>query len=84
MVAELASRGYVVVTVDHTYEVAGVEFPGGRLEVQTLPAELRVAGQAARVADVRFVLDELGRLARGQNPDAEQRRLPRVSARSST
>ncbi len=78
MVAELASRGYVVVTVDHTYEVAGVEFPGGRLEVQTLPAEpYALLARSARVADVRFVLDELGRLVRGQNPDAEQRRLPR-------
>jgi len=78
MVAELASRGYVVVTVDHTYEAAGVEFPGGRLAVQTLPqGSYALLARSARVSDVRFVLDQLGRLARGQNPDAAQRRLPR-------
>ncbi|WP_433014077.1 alpha/beta hydrolase family protein [Kribbella sp. CA-294648] len=78
MVAELASRGYVVVTVDHTYEAAGVEFPGGRLAVQTLPqGSYALLAREARVADVRFVLDELYRLQRGQNPDAAQRRLPR-------
>lgn len=77
MVAELASRGYVVVTVDHTYEVAGVEFPGGRLEVQTLPSGsyARMA-RATRLADVRFVLAALGVLASGGNPDAGRRRLP--------
>ena len=76
-VAELASRGYVVVTVDHTYEVAGVEFPGNRIEVQTLPpAPYALLDRTARFDDLRFVLDALGRLARGENPDAEHRRLP--------
>src|SRR5262245_45354427 len=76
-VAELASRGYVVVTVDHTYECAGVEFPGGRLEVQTLPpAPYALLARSARLGDVRFVLDALTRLARGENPDAGHRRLP--------
>ncbi|MEV6287171.1 hypothetical protein [Kribbella sp. NPDC051770] len=77
MVAELASRGYVVVTVDHTYEAAAVEFPGGRVAVQTLPAEpyARLA-RATRVADVRHVLDALQQLANGRNPDADGRRLP--------
>ncbi|GAB3939450.1 lipase [Kribbella albertanoniae] len=77
IVAELASRGYVVVTVDHTFETAAVEFPGGRVELQTLPATgyARTA-RATRVADVRFVLDHLTKLRNGSNPDAEQRRLP--------
>ncbi|RZT15264.1 platelet-activating factor acetylhydrolase isoform II [Kribbella sp. VKM Ac-2569] len=76
-VAELASRGYVVVTVDHTYEVSGVEFPGNRIEVQTLPpAPYAMLARTTRFADLRFVLDSLTRLARGENPDAEQRRLP--------
>ena len=75
--AELASRGYVVVTVDHTYEAAAVEFPGGRLAVQTLPEDgYALTARATRVADVRFVLDQLTRLAQGHNPDAERRRLP--------
>jgi len=77
MAAELASRGYVVVTVDHTYEVAGVEFPGGRLEVQTLPqGSYALMARNTRVADVRFVLDALAELARGKNPDAGNRLLP--------
>ncbi|WP_327639357.1 alpha/beta hydrolase [Kribbella sp. NBC_00482] len=76
-VAELASRGYVVVTVDHTYEVSGVEFPGNRIEVQTLPpAPYAMLARTTRFADLRFVLDSLTRLARGDNPDAERRRLP--------
>ncbi|WP_350279494.1 hypothetical protein [Kribbella sp. HUAS MG21] len=77
-VAELASRGYVVVTVDHTYEVAAVQFPGNRLEVQTLPPKpYALIARSARLADLRFVLDCLARLARGANPDAEQRPLPK-------
>jgi dienelactone hydrolase len=76
-VAELASRGYVVVTVDHTFEAAAVEFPGGRVELQTLPNDPDgVKARETRVADVRFVLDQLTKLANGTNPDAEHRRLP--------
>ncbi len=78
MVTELASRGYVVVTVDHTYEAAAVEFPGGRVAVQTLPPEPYAhLARATRVADVQHVLDALQRLAHGHNPDADARRLPR-------
>ncbi|TDW90145.1 putative dienelactone hydrolase [Kribbella pratensis] len=77
-VTELASRGYVVVTVDHTYEVSAVEFPGNRIEVQTLPpAPYAMLARTTRFADLRFVLDSLTRLARGENPDADRRRLPR-------
>ncbi|GAB2563401.1 alpha/beta hydrolase [Kribbella endophytica] len=78
IVAELASRGYVVVTVDHTYEAAAVEFPGGRVAVQTLPPEpFSQLARSTRIADVRHVLDALQRLAHGHNPDADARRLPR-------
>ncbi|MGM7647529.1 alpha/beta hydrolase family protein [Nocardia sp. JW2] len=79
---DLASRGYVVVTVDHTYESGpAVEFPGGRL---VRPAEapngfdttIREKYIAARLLDFRFVLDTLTRLAAGENPDAEQDPLP--------
>lgn len=77
MVAELASRGYVVITVDHTFEVAGVEFPGGRLEVQALPlGSYALLARESRVADVRFVLEAITRLTYGDNPDAGHRRLP--------
>ncbi|MFJ9458582.1 alpha/beta hydrolase family protein [Kitasatospora sp. NPDC101447] len=69
LVEDLASRGYVVVTVDHTYEASEVAFPGDELATSVLPgmlgqpdldigAVLRKS-MAARVADTRFVLDEL-------------------------
>lgn len=40
LVQDLASRGYVVVTVDPTYEASEVEFPGGRIVTSVLQAEL--------------------------------------------
>ncbi|MCZ7438191.1 hypothetical protein O7598_17405 [Micromonospora sp. WMMC241] len=88
LVQDLASRGYVVVTVDHTYEASEVEFPGGRVVTGRLAQLFEEAQQpddfqrlAARVFDVRlgdtrFVLDELAALDRGTNPDAEGRALP--------
>jgi hypothetical protein len=55
-----------------------VEFPGGRVALQTLPPEpYAQLARATRVADVRQVLGALERLARGHNPDADGRRLPR-------
>jgi Platelet-activating factor acetylhydrolase, isoform II len=78
LVEELASRGYVVVTLDHTYETSEVEFPGGRVEVQKLPEQspdvFRKA-LAVRVADTRFVLDQLTALRDGR--PAVAHRLPR-------
>ncbi len=77
-VEELASRGYIVVSVDHTYEAAQVEFPGGRIERSKsgqTEADLRKAF-AVRVPDMTFVLDQLARLNNGHNPDAEHRALP--------
>ncbi|WP_197696523.1 alpha/beta hydrolase family protein [Nocardia terpenica] len=80
---ELASHGYVVVTVDDTYEaMPGVEFPGGRF---VRPAPVADGAQAAmaqkyvdvRVDDLRFVLDALARVAAGGDPDAEGRSVPR-------
>ncbi|MEW2401209.1 hydrolase [Streptomyces sp. NPDC046862] len=69
---DLASRGYVVVTLDHTYDATAVQFPGGRVESTVLPAEYAKAYPdqdritallqktlAVRVADTRFLLDEL-------------------------
>jgi predicted dienelactone hydrolase len=84
VVEELASRGYVVVTVDHPGEANAVEFPDGRVETPAPkleaiadPAERTRAALKVRVADDRFVLDEIERLAAGRNPDADGRRLPR-------
>jgi hypothetical protein len=74
LVSDLASRGYVVVTMDDTYEAAEIEFPHGRI---VTPRSNQAFVDSVRVADTRFVLDELGRLRSGVNPDAEHRRLPR-------
>ncbi|MFD6159631.1 alpha/beta hydrolase family protein [Nocardia sp. NPDC060256] len=77
---DLASRGYVVVTIDHTYEVQMVEFPGGRLIPGTPMAafdkQTRHRYADARMLDIQLVLNSLTGLARGENPDAEHRDLP--------
>jgi dienelactone hydrolase len=84
-IEDLASRGYVVVAFDHTYEAPVVEFPDGRVARQVPEAQssdpkvlmvLFKRAIDARVADTRFVLDLLAELDRGRNPDAERRRLP--------
>jgi predicted dienelactone hydrolase len=73
LVSDLASRGYVVVTMDDTYEAAEVEFPGGRV---VTPRPNQPPVDSVRIADTRFVLDALASLASGTNPDAKQRALP--------
>ena len=58
---DLASHGYIVVTIDHIYDAGVVELPDGRVETVAVPA-FTDANQAAlsakeigsRVADVRF------------------------------
>lgn len=76
-VEDLASRGYVVVTVDHTFDVGEVEFPGGRVETAAPPDSASLEERiGTRVADVRFVLDQLEAIRDGANPDAAQRPLP--------
>ncbi|MBO2451270.1 lipase [Actinomadura barringtoniae] len=84
-VEELVSHGYVVVTIDHTYEASLIEFPGGRVATQTLPPQSAQRTRTAidtRVADTRFVLDRLKALRSGRNPDAEHRALPRGLGRT--
>ena len=62
---DLASHGYVVAGIDHTYESLGTSFPDGRVTT-CLARETRRRGEgfwekvvAGRAADVTFVLDEL-------------------------
>jgi dienelactone hydrolase len=85
LVEELASRGYLVATVDHTYEADQVEFPGGRVEravplpeklTKKVIADLLAKHARIRLTDMAFVLDRLAELARGRNPDADGRHLP--------
>jgi predicted dienelactone hydrolase len=79
LVEQLVSRGYVVATIDHTYDAREVEFPDGRVEVPAIPPFTPDVGAkvvAVRAADTRFVLDSLLELNAGGNPDAEGRPLP--------
>ncbi|MET9338848.1 alpha/beta hydrolase [Nonomuraea sp. NPDC003804] len=65
---DLASKGYVVAGIDHTYESFGTSLPGGRTATCVacksvdLPGLVKVT--RTRVADVSFVLDRLT----GPNP----------------
>jgi predicted dienelactone hydrolase len=65
---ELASRGYVVAAVDHTYEAPLVVFPDGRAIGATLTEQDadRPVVLATRVADVRFALRSLLRTLHGR------------------
>jgi len=77
---ELVSHGYVVVTIDHTHDSSEVEFPDGHVEPRTIPAgtpAIETEAVSVRVADTRFVLDQLCAIAAGRNPDVEHRPLPR-------
>ncbi|MGA4839818.1 alpha/beta hydrolase family protein [Streptomyces sp. G45] len=91
LVEELASRGYVVVTVDHTYEAPGVQFPDGtvRDDKPLRDALAGVDGDEAlsrllkkvlevRVADDRFVLDRLGDLPGGLSRVVDRGRVGMV------
>lgn len=87
---ELVSHGFIVVTIDHPFDAAAVEFPSGTIvkaRPLTAPANAKVLTFDAwdamvkpflsvRVADVRFVLDVLEGLNAGRNPDVDQRSLP--------
>jgi dienelactone hydrolase len=87
LVQDLASRGYVVVTIDPTYNASEVEFPGGRIvsslvsqwvslpsaDFLTLAKTIIIPQQ---VADARFVLDQLAAVNAGRSPDAQHRQLP--------
>ncbi|MCX5096452.1 Tat pathway signal protein [Streptomyces sp. NBC_00365] len=79
LVADLASRGYVVVTIDNTYESPEVQFPNGSLATMVTPTDPDAfikKSLAVRTTDTSFVLDQLGLLNAGQNPDVDGQRLP--------
>ena len=71
LAADLASRGYIVITLDHPYESAVAELADGSIvsEAKTFPysgtqAErdaYMVSRLDARVADIRFTIDQLSR-----------------------
>ena len=84
LVEDLASHGYIVVTIDHIHDAGIVELPDGHVETGAIPeltddneVELTTRAIQARVADTRFVLDQLAAINQGDNPDHEHRPLPR-------
>ena len=64
---DLASHGYVVAGIDHTYESVATTFPDGRVttcrarEVRRRGPEFWVRLMSGRAADVSFVVDTLTR-----------------------
>jgi pimeloyl-ACP methyl ester carboxylesterase len=76
---QLASLGFVVVALGNTHESPAVEFPGGRGETTSDAAYCKAGGDpfsaanqailqhllAVRVADTRWVLDQIDRFNRG-------------------
>ncbi|PPK70443.1 dienelactone hydrolase family protein [Actinokineospora auranticolor] len=62
---DLASHGYLVVGVDHTYEAAAVKFPDGRVITHDRPAEETPEDVAAaityRARDLSFALTAVSR-----------------------
>jgi Platelet-activating factor acetylhydrolase, isoform II len=94
LVQDLASRGYVVVTIDHTYDASEVEFPDGKVIGSQLEKRLVQAERthtvlalvkkifATRVADVRYVVGALAALDAGRVPDAGHQPRPRGLAGS--
>ncbi|MFC8044825.1 alpha/beta hydrolase family protein [Nocardia sp. NPDC057353] len=72
---DLASHGYAVVALNHTHEAFSVRFPDGRTAETRVPLDsprevLRDLLLPTRVADIRFVLDELTTAAAGEQPAA--------------
>lgn len=69
---DLASRGYVVVAVDHTYEATAVAFSNGKLVRSLVGSHLGGSARQdrhslsfavdVRMKDLSFVIDQLGRL----------------------
>lgn len=69
---DLASRGYAVAAVDHTYE-APVEFPGGRIEDCLLCAKPDAGSIIPnRAKDISFVLDRLTAPGSGLRVDRDR------------
>ncbi|MEU3961297.1 alpha/beta hydrolase [Streptomyces buecherae] len=88
---ELASHGFVVVTIDHPGDASEVELPDGTLRETVFRGDPRTDPElfqtviATRLADVRLVLDHLAGLvspAVGHRCDQPGRALPRGLARA--
>ena len=87
---DLASRGYIVASVNHTYEATATEFPDGRFAPSLLGSHLNdtwrgdektlAFASSVRLQDLRFVLNQLQRLnTRNDDPFAHRLDLSRVA-----
>ncbi|WP_285503269.1 alpha/beta hydrolase [Actinokineospora sp. NBRC 105648] len=78
---DLASRGYVVVTIDHPGETSEVDIPGGEVRdfglngIPSLDPALYRRVMATRLADTRFVLDSLRDLPLPRGVALDPRRI---------
>ncbi|CAM4016920.1 hypothetical protein NONI108955_04410 [Nocardia ninae] len=75
---DLASHGYIVATINHTYEAFAVQFPDGRTERTVVPLDsppevLSDVLLPVRVADTRFVVDQLADIASGHSASGDHR-----------
>jgi dienelactone hydrolase len=90
LIEDLASRGYIVASVDHTFEATAVEFPDGRLARSVLGSHLGNSMRAdadsmdfavsVRLNDLQFVLNALASLNSGSaGPFAGKLDMSRVA-----
>ncbi|OWR27261.1 dienelactone hydrolase [Saccharibacillus sp. O23] len=84
---ELASRGYIVAVIDHTYNTFATEFPDGRITTDATsalfsPDQSYAESSAARdrlgrvlTEDAEFVLDRFEQIQSGQIPSLLQGKI---------
>jgi len=87
---DLASRGYIVASVNHTYEATAVQFPDGRVakslvgsrfgSTLKLDSKATSFAVAARISDLKFVMDELEHINQNtKDPLGEKLDMARVA-----
>ena len=87
---DLASRGYIVASVNHTYEATATDFPDGRFVMSRLGSYLNdtwrgddktlAFASSVRLQDLRFVLNQLQRInSRMGDPFARRLDLSRIA-----
>jgi hypothetical protein len=86
---DLASQGYIVAAITHSYDGFLTVFPDGSYiaydarrwpNIPSFEGEANLNQLEWHTADILFVLDELGRLNAGPSPVAGRMDLPRIGA----
>ncbi|ORX91325.1 alpha/beta-hydrolase [Basidiobolus meristosporus CBS 931.73] len=64
LLSDLASRGYLVASIDHPYDADVVQFPGGKMVFGVLGGDITIdqinLAVEVRAADASFVINQLG------------------------